>query len=406
MEHQDSASSNADSECPSDPKPSPEEPKDGGGATANDTGKLAEEKSAKETSTVVMKSKEKWYVLSFTEMEVHIVHICMYCNTYVNECRPQPGVHDQPWEPSLTDSELKILEELGLGVAVDITAKHPWAKKSAFQAKSLSNSNIERNDLIVINESNQFLRTSEQVETYTEVQAGLESSFRPDPSMSINVNIAADFHRSNTRSKTIKGTTVLTRTVAFRAKDPTSKIESKEEFENQLHKWLVRKGCVKCHNEANADGHPNQCSDCDYSSKTNHYCIDYLRELGGVTHYVSSITLGATKYQVTLNSTLFQSISTSSGIGVDSFVSGSTKCKASKKVFQLHSKEQQIGKIPQHDSTNLKEFLQFRTKGEAVVKCSYNSLANLVSHPQLRAQLELGIQEYIDFQKNGTRKLL
>ena len=70
MEHQDLASSNADSECPSDPKPSPEEPKDGGGATANDTGKLAEEKSAKETSTVVMKSKEKWYVLSFTEMEV------------------------------------------------------------------------------------------------------------------------------------------------------------------------------------------------------------------------------------------------------------------------------------------------------------------------------------------------
>ena len=268
---------------------------------------------------------------------------------------------------------------------------------------------MKREDLIVTNESNQFLRTSEQVETYSEVQAGLESSFRPDPSKPINVNIAAEFHRSNTRSKTIKGTTVLTQTVAFRAKDPTSKSESKEEFENQLHKWLVRKDCVKCRNEANISL-PNQCGDCVYSPKTNHYCIDYLKELGGVTHYVSSITLGATKYQVTLNSTLLQSISTASGIGVestvDSFVSVSAKAKKSRKVFQSHSKEQQIGKIPQHDSSNLKELLQFRTKGEAVVRCSYNSLANLVSHPELRAQLELGIQEYIDLQKNGTRKLL
>ena len=69
------------------------------------------------------------------------------------------------------------------------------------------------------------------------MQAGLESSFRPDPSKPISVNIAADFHRSNTRSKTIKGTTVLTRTIAFRTRDPTTRRHNvkKEEFEKHLH---------------------------------------------------------------------------------------------------------------------------------------------------------------------------
>ena len=323
----------------------------------------------------------------------------------------------------MDEEELQLLEELGLGVAVDITVKHPWARKSAFQAKPV----VERKGasaeqeasklvakakakLIVINESNQFLKTTENVATYSEVQAGLESSFRPDPSKPISINITADFHRSNTRSKTIKGSTVLTRTVAFRVQEPSSRIErekevfEKEVFEKQLHNWLVhpkRKCCeIEDHHHNHSNGYNNECV---YSQKTNHYCIDYLKELGGVTHYVSSITLGATKYHISQNSTLFNSISTSSGGGVDSFVKASTESKTSKKVFQSSSKEQQIGKIPQHDS-NLKELLRFRTKGEAVVRCSYNSLSNLVSHPELRMQLERGIQEYIDTQKNGTRK--
>ena len=125
----------------------------------------------------------------------------------------------------------------GLGVAVDITAKHPWARKSTFQAKSV----LDKNNLIVTNESDQFLRSRQQVESYSEMQAGLESRFRPDPSKPISVNIAADFHRSNTRSKTIKGTTVLTRTIAFHARCPTTRRQDvkKEEFEKQLHTWLL-----------------------------------------------------------------------------------------------------------------------------------------------------------------------
>ena len=318
------------------------------------------------------------------------------CNTIYTCLLPPSSVYDEPWETSLTDdsSELKILEQLGLGVAVDITVKHPWARKSAFQAKSVS----DANDLIVINESNQFLRTSHHVETYSEMQTGLESKFRSDPSKPISV---ADFHRSNTKSKTCKGTTVLTRTVAFRVKDPTTRRQGNEEdFERNLHTWLQRQNLVSCQKcGKNPNPESCQCADYTYDPKTNHYCIDYLRELGGVTHYVSSITLGATKYHIERNSTLFRSVSASTGVA-----STTEKSKASRKAFQTCSKEQQVGKVPQYNDGNLRELLKFRTKGEAVVQCSYNSLANLVFHPQLHKYLELGIQEYIDLQKNGTCK--
>ena len=311
-------------------------------------------------------------------------------------CRNPESARDE-WEPSLTyeDDELMALQELGLGVAIDITAKHPWVTKSAFQAKR-----VKKEELIVINESNKSHREREQVETYTSIQQGLESSFRPDPTTPINVTVAADFHRSDTRSKTIDSKTILTRTVAFRAREPLGRgrdEESKEDFEKRLHEWLVKK---KCYPVICGEHKSNKCG--LYSETTNHHCIDYLKELGGVTHYVSSITLGATRYQVILNSTLFNSLSASSEVSAHTIASASTKSKASRKVFQSHSKEQNIGKLPEGTGN----ILQFRTKGEAVVKCSYNSLSNLVSHPQLRKLLEMGINEYIDLKKNGTRKLI
>ena len=314
------------------------------------------------------------------------------------------------------EKELHLLEELGLGVGIDITAKHPWASKSAFQAKPVAVTHVEpdaaglvakaKAKLIVVNESNQFLETTENIETYSEIQAGLESSFRPDPSKPISINITADFHRSNTESKTINGSTVLTRTVAFRVQHPSSRKEGEREiFEKELHDWLVHPKRKCCENKEDQHAHTVNNNQCIYSAKTNHYCIDYLKGLGGVTHYVSSITLGATRYHILEKSVLSKSLSNSTGGGVDSLIKASATSKVSKQLFQSRSKERQIGRVPQHDSdSTLKELLNFRTKGEAVVRCTYNSLSNLVSHPELRRQLERGIQEYIDTQKNGTRK--
>ena len=220
------------------------------------------------------------------------------------------------------------------------------------------------------------------METYTTIQADLESGFRPDATKPIQVTIAADAHRSSSRSKTIDSKTILTRTIAFCARDPSSREQNPEDFEKKLKEWLEKQGCSK------------------YDKTTVTLCIQYLNELGGVTHYVSSITLGATNYHVSLNSTLLTSLS---GLKAESFVTNSVKTKTSSKVFQSKQKQHHIGRVP--DESKEGRLINFHTKAEAVVKCSYTSLANLVSHPTLRKIVERGINEYIDIKKNGIRKL-
>ena len=306
------------------------------------------------------------------------------------------------------------LQELGLGVAMDITQKHAWGKKSAFQAKEVK----VKADLIVINESNQFKKYHEVVESYSEVQTSLESSFRPSPNQPIDVSIAADFHRSLTNKKSMKGETVLTRTVAFRVKDPVTRATENEPFENQLHDWLKRSGCIKEGNSKTRlkDGSPipetsriPDDGDGDrfmyYTPETNHTCIDFLRALGGVTHYVSSITLGATRYQVETEKLLNITFSQSAGAHVDKFASTTVKSNRKKKKFVSHSKTEAIGRVPPRDKDGTaKTLLKFRTKDEAAVRCGFTSLSNLVSHLGLQRELEAAIQEYIDFQLHGTRK--
>ena len=305
-----------------------------------------------------------------------------------------------------------------------------------FQAKEVNNTK----HLIVINESNQFKKYHEVVESYSEVQTALKSSFRPSPNMPIDVTVAADFHRSFTNKKSMKGETVLTRTVAFRMNDPLMRAAEKEVFEVQLNAWLhksnsIRKGSKKegIPEEWKLDYKPNQPSGTEraanggkeesndleaesndagkeesfwyYHPETNHTCLEYLRALGGITHYVSSVTLGATRYQVETEKLLNLSHSQSAGIQADKFAAATVKSTRKKKQFVLNSKTEAIGRVPPfHEDGKTKKILPFRTKDEAVVRCSFTSLSNLVTHPHLQKELEAAIQEYIDSQLHGTSK--
>ena len=224
----------------------------------------------------------------------------------------------------------------------------------------------------------------------------------------------------------MKGETVLTRTVAFRIKDPVTRAAEKEVFETQLNAWLEKSNCIR--KGTKDEDIPKECKIPNYTPnqpsgmaraandgeedsfwyyhpETNHSCIGYLKALGGVTHYVSSITLGATKYQVETEKLLNLSVSQSVGGHVDRFASTTVKSTRSKKQFVSHSKTEAIGRVPQNEKDGkTKKLLQFRSKDEAVVRCSFTSLSNLVTHPHLQKELEIATQEYIDFRLHGTRK--
>ena len=128
-----------------------------------------------------MKLTLQWHISSINPYTC--ISICTSNSTFTNHktCRNSYGTCDE-WEVSLSDQEeeLKVLQELGLEVAIDITARRPWVTKSAFQAKP-----VTRKELVVFNESNRSHRSREQVETHTSIQQGLESSqILPHPSTS------------------------------------------------------------------------------------------------------------------------------------------------------------------------------------------------------------------------------
>lgn len=97
------------------------------------------------------------------------------------------------------------------------------------------------------------------------------------------------FYRSYCQTQEIRGKTVYTRTIAFNiTADIYSKTFSDDyetPFQYQLKLHLERE------HERMAEGERDSVSD-------TILCLDFLHSLGGITHYISSITLGAMEYSV------------------------------------------------------------------------------------------------------------
>ena len=284
---------------------------------------------------------------------------------------------------------------------MDITEKHSWVKKSTFQAKKID----KIADLVAINESNQSNEYQEIVENFSEIHGSLQSSFRP--TTPISVSIAADFHRSYKHSKEMAGKTVLTRTISFKVKDPITMQQEMETFETQLNEWLKQKKCLKPLNGVDPELGMTEESQgafeaedgtwwC-YTPATNHVCLDYLRALGSVTHYVSSVTLGASRYTVRTTKSVTKSASQSAGVSGTPYASAAVSSDVKKGLFKLNRNKETIGKVPDKN-----DFLPYRGNDEAVVCCSYSPLSYLVSHPHLRSELDSAVEEYIDSQVHGT----
>ena len=284
---------------------------------------------------------------------------------------------------------------------MDITEKHSWVKKSTFQAKKIT----MISELVAIDECNQSKEYQEIVENFSEVHGTLQSSFRP--ATPISLSIAADFHRSYKHSKEMAGKTVLTRTISFKVKDPITMQQEKETFETQLNEWLKRKDCLKPLSNADPKHQITEESkeafkDKDgiwlcYTPATNHVCLDYLRALGSVTHYVSSVTLGASRYTVHNIKTVTKSASQSAGVSGTPYASAAVSSGIKKGLFKFSRNKETIGKVPDRNT-----FLSYRGTEEAVVRCSYSPLSYLVSHPHLRSELDSAVEEYIDSQVHGT----
>ena len=295
--------------------------------------------------------------------------------------------------------------DLGLGRALDNTEQHPWEKKSHFQAKP-----VTLESLSVTQECNKYTDYSEHVENYSNFQAGFETTFQPVPNKPIDVSIAADAQRSCKTVKDINGKTVVTRTIGFKTQDLPCE---GEEFESRLNQWLGSNGCIKCsicdgYQQGYCDNFVQKCEKCTrgntfYIENTADVCLEFLKTLGGMTHYVSSLTMGAMKYTSSSRSIIQIFGESKASVGAYRFARGGYSVSASKFSEIFNTKTYRIGRIPQ-SSGREHEVVRMRTMDEAVINYSVTPLTHLIRHSYLELQLHSAIQVYSDEQLRGTRK--
>ncbi len=300
------------------------------------------------------------------------------------------------WLEGLLQEELPWIQELGLGRAIDATLPQPWVNKRAYQAKKFPS----MSELVVTHEGNKVKMISEQIENYYEMQAQVAAGIDV-PNKPIEISIAAESHRSFGTSYSLTATTITTRTITFNVwhhndgkrmeidgiveSEAKPLSEHKSKFEMDLQRWVKEKKEKeeKKGNEGNDEGD---------------VYLDFLKALGGATHYVSSITLGAMRYHLKRKEFSRKKVAQESHIKVPRLADSKASASLVSQCFRSKAVYQQIGQVSFDEGEQPKP-IKFRTPSEAVIQYAFTPLTNLVSDPDLQYNLRLAIRRYLTYFK-------
>ena len=195
------------------------------------------------------------------------------------------------------------------------------------------------------------------------------------PNQPIDVGVAADASRSTRSTKLVQGKIIYTSTVAFKvlADSPSNPVTN---FEEDLRRWI----------KTERD-----------DELTDVNCEEFLRQLGGVTHFVSSVTLGAVEHTQTEVFEREMKTSVSTSIGAERV--GSSKVKASTRKFnrKMHDERKKIGRFGE------KEMVM----EQAVVRYAFTSVASLITTDiKLMEAMQKAVVNYTSKKLNRESKQL
>ena len=128
-------------------------------------------------------------------------------------------------------------------------------------------------------------------------------------------------------------------------------------------------------------------------------CEVFVRDLG-ITHYVSSIELGAMKYSAATISSRERKLGGGAAVGAGKYVEGGLSGFTEKLWFQSHKEERSIGKINDDGTvTRSKE-------NEAVIGFQIKPIYNLTPIPYLQPALQNAVKEYIQRKADPTGEII
>jgi hypothetical protein len=230
----------------------------------------------------------------------------------------------------LCREEIQRFVDLGLGRGVDSTDPRPWANKTAFQVR---NPIAERfNEIFIGTDEGGLLQSYHSRFTSQEdVQVQLKASISI-PHTPVSLSVEGELSRSSSSSRKVEGQKATNRTISFRMEsqsdselDTQGSIQLPPSFEEIISRFIWKQICyrnkdrkleeVRGRGAIHLLGNYLQGSSKEEANLVAYDCIDFVYSFG-VTHYVSSITLGASEHTVVAKSTSSRDAKQGSGISI------------------------------------------------------------------------------------------
>ncbi len=273
------------------------------------------------------------------------------------------------------------LQELGLGRGVNGTDPRPWVNKSSLQIRDIimqpisnstdSSQQLLKSSLIGTNEGGIVHHFVQEVTSIKELKAMLDTSISV-PNSPVTVGVGADLIRSMTKTQKAIGQRVLNRTVTFKA-------EYQDNAENLLAKYILQNVGVEKEDSETYLKKLRESSKLKAESYFKAF-VDRYR----ITHYVSSITLGASYFTVQSESEYHKEAGIDGEIGFQQVaqikVSAFYVSKLLKKSKNVHA----IGKLGQNGTV----------EKEAVVDVKIEPISSLFQSDEFRDCMQSVLDEF------------
>ena len=372
--------------------------------------------------------------------------------------RDPPTTKQKPGQGADDDSEDEQppvpdyrLHELGLGRGVDATDSRPWVNKSTFQVRMVPEDLKEySNDLIFTNEGKAVHFFSEEVTSIKELRFNLTLSVTL-PNAPVTVSAGADTVRKLIAKQRALGVRTLTRTIAFKPtfdehfqeriarymleltaeQEDTRKEHRGESDVDRLEKFLSDKDSER--NERDQDPGNHEAA----IQETSVTCLEGVRKYESVllpfferyrvTHYVSSVTLGASLFIVEsdLSQTTTVKPTTSIGYAPAGISVGVPEAKIEKIFVHNCKNTHYIGRFKKKSKTKKKSdknssadvdgtqilekkdelVFEVDEKNEAVILVKLEPITNLIESAIIRKSMEEAMKDYVMRQESTRGKL-
>lgn len=331
---------------------------------------------------------------------------------------------------------------MGLGCGVDATNPKLWSKKSAYQAWQ----GHENGDIIVLDEGGNWQSYKKSVSSQREMKGKLSSSLTSPQGVPIEIGVDAEMSRSTDFSRTAYGRKVVDYTVSINPDGPKNEAE-KDRFEDRLSTWisgrirshsntaeLVAKLCdisttergwvdkikdirldddrikilcitdpelalaLQAADEVSKLDAKDDLKKIDNQELVANMCEEFVRHFR-VTHYVSSLHLGAAEYQISEDDKSSWKMSSSAKFNAARIAKLSASAHSAWEKFSTSVETRRLGRLS--------------TKGAvermAVLGVEILPISDLVkpTNVQTRLALRQGLSQYMeDHHRNAQNQYL